>query len=301
MRVLDDAQEGDLHAMSKETDVKNDVGLGDETGSIKEGITNSVHRVREHGKDAIEGEVLVDEEEEIAPVPSKVLDDAIGITLGPNGEPAEESTKDVAADGEKVELLGCLEEVQAKQDVAGNVIVEHKIDKHPPAKPCVECSTVLGRVVLAFLEGEFGDVKEWTFERATGRSDALVEVGEELAVGLLVEQDTEAAVVAKAPEEEPSDVEPRGEGQEKKDHVEEASPLDPVGSCQRSKVETKVYGVWRHRHHKPKVTGSADEDVWIDRQSLGRRKFVFFVFSFFFFFRLFLLLSFLSRRRRRGG
>ena len=40
-------------------------------------------------KDSIERELGLDQEEEVAPVPRKVLDDAVGIGLGPQCETAQ--------------------------------------------------------------------------------------------------------------------------------------------------------------------------------------------------------------------
>jgi len=52
----------------QKTDVKDRVGLGRETQTVVERVTHSVHRVGEEREHAVEGQVLVDEEEEISPV-----------------------------------------------------------------------------------------------------------------------------------------------------------------------------------------------------------------------------------------
>lgn len=54
--------------MRKQRDVEHRVGACDQTEAIVEGITDSVHGMREEGEDSVEGQVGLDEEEEVSPV-----------------------------------------------------------------------------------------------------------------------------------------------------------------------------------------------------------------------------------------
>jgi hypothetical protein len=52
----------------------------------------NVPRSKHHTKHSIERQVGVDQEEEIAPIPRKVLDNSVGIGFGPQGEGAQTNT-----------------------------------------------------------------------------------------------------------------------------------------------------------------------------------------------------------------
>lgn len=66
--VFNEAQEDELTEVCKERHVKHRVGARDEREAVVEGIADRVHWMREEGKDAVEGEVRLYEEEEVAPV-----------------------------------------------------------------------------------------------------------------------------------------------------------------------------------------------------------------------------------------
>lgn len=68
VRVLDEDQEQHLTEVSEETDVEHDIGLRNETAAVIEGVANRVHRVRNNCENSVEGQVLIHQEKEVAPV-----------------------------------------------------------------------------------------------------------------------------------------------------------------------------------------------------------------------------------------
>ena len=104
--------------------------------------------MREHSKDTIKCQVLINQEEEISPVPSKVFYDSIGIAFSPNGEEAQQNTHSIQRKRQQSPFLGSFPKLDAKDNIAGKVIVQNDINQHSPAQPSVERS----RIVLLYLK-----------------------------------------------------------------------------------------------------------------------------------------------------
>ena len=98
MWVLDEVEKGELSSVGDNGDEEDFVACCHERDAIVPGISNRVHWMWGHLKDAIKGEFLVDEVEEISPVPGVVFDNSMGIELDPEVEDDQKNAADPASD-----------------------------------------------------------------------------------------------------------------------------------------------------------------------------------------------------------
>ena len=89
VRVLNNGQKCKLSSMCNDGDEEHLVAGGHQGNAVEADIANRVHGMRSHLEDAIEGEFLIDEVEEVTPIPGIVFDDSMGIELDPEVESDE--------------------------------------------------------------------------------------------------------------------------------------------------------------------------------------------------------------------
>mmetsp|Transcript_23523 Transcript_23523/g.40616 ORF Transcript_23523/g.40616 Transcript_23523/m.40616 type:complete len:410 (+) Transcript_23523:440-1669(+) len=96
VRVLDEDQENHLAHVSPDGHVQHRVTVGDHCGAVVEAVPHGVHRVREHLKDPVKNQlVAVQQEEEIAPIPSIFPQHTMGISLRPQCKRAHGQSRHV--------------------------------------------------------------------------------------------------------------------------------------------------------------------------------------------------------------
>lgn len=79
MRIFDQHEEGELSCMGNDGDEQDFIASGHQGDSVVARVADRVHRVGSHLEDSVEGQLLVDEVEEISPVPGIVLDYSVSI------------------------------------------------------------------------------------------------------------------------------------------------------------------------------------------------------------------------------
>lgn len=96
MRVLNKRKKGKLCKMSKYTHVKQCVRAGHDRNTIQETIPYRVHGMRKHLENAVEVEMFVKQEEEIASISGKIANDTMCIRLTSDWECNRSTPKQVS-------------------------------------------------------------------------------------------------------------------------------------------------------------------------------------------------------------
>ncbi|KAH9834296.1 hypothetical protein Tdes44962_MAKER01953 [Teratosphaeria destructans] len=211
--------------MSHDGDEQHLVARGEHRDAVEARIPHRVHGVRGQLEDAVERQLLVDQEEEVSPVPGEVFDDAMGVQLHPQVEEDQQPAADPPSDGHG-ELLGrwCATTGDGEQDVGSEIAHENEVHHPPEQQPCVELQR---RILKLVVLGNLG-FHLFLEESVQLRMRVLAGVwllqdpgllgpdGEALVVGLVVQEPADAEVVARPPEEEDDgeDGDPNARGQD---------------------------------------------------------------------------------------
>lgn len=206
------------------------------------GVLTAVHGMRRHLKDAVKGQLLVDEVEEVTPVPGIVLHYSMGIKLDPDVEHEQRDAYSPATQEDQGRLtLGNVGADKGEEAVGHKVTHQNQIDEAAEDEPGIVLErSVLKLVVLGDLCLQL--LLEQVVEPCPGlpsgggvhkQPPAFGPRHHQLTVGLFIEQDTDANVVRGAPEDEDGGhdwlLEVVGQGIGKQDVQRENHENDGIG------------------------------------------------------------------------
>ena len=156
VRVLDVDEEDHLQDVRKHRGVEHHVRLRHQGDPVVEAVPHRVHRVGEHLEDAIKGQVRLNREEEVPPVPRKVSNDSVRIGLAPQGKERQTRTNNVHQNVEEPKRLGQSEVHNSEHQVRHEVVRKNNVNDDSEDNPCVELMRVLlhlvGDVLVAVLQ-----------------------------------------------------------------------------------------------------------------------------------------------------
>ena len=211
MRVLDDNQEGELGGMGDDGDEQDVVARSHHGDTIVTSVPDRVHGMRSQLKDAVESKFLLNEVEEVTPVPSIVLDNTMSIQLDPQVEANQcDANSPTGEANEETLTVRLVSADDGEQAVRDEVAHENQVDDAAEGEPSVVFDGSLFKlVILRDLGLEFlleQVVEPWARVLASrGVLEQLPPLGpshQELVLGLDSQKVTNADIVSQSPEHE---------------------------------------------------------------------------------------------------
>lgn len=207
--ILDQNQEGELSCMGDDGDKEYFVAGGHQGDTVVASVADRVHWVGCHLKDAIKGQFLVDEVEEITPVPGKVLDHSMGIEFDPKIKQHQDNAGGPSKGGHQDALVGRVVTTgYRKETVRDEVAHQDQVDKAPKNEPSVVLNWgFVERIVGPNLSFQFMfeqpvQARMWILPRGRVHEDLclLRPSHQRLVVRLVVEEPSNPSIVAGTPE-----------------------------------------------------------------------------------------------------
>mmetsp|Transcript_22942 Transcript_22942/g.25465 ORF Transcript_22942/g.25465 Transcript_22942/m.25465 type:complete len:361 (-) Transcript_22942:393-1475(-) len=127
VRFLHKHEESNLQEVRGDADEEHCVRAGDERVAVIQRVAHGVHRVGEQFEDAVEGELEVFAEEEIAPVPAVLANAAMGVHFGPVVESAQTQAHEILGADQEGPTLGLMRARDPQQDVTRHIRHEDQV------------------------------------------------------------------------------------------------------------------------------------------------------------------------------